>query len=671
MSKSGALAGVIASAVAMAGISAAGLSTPAHAGQKPAYTPIAGSSVPFTTHTRVIGTVAGSTKLTIQVWLTPNVTAAQRFATAVSTPGSTQFHHYLSPVAYTAHYGPTPGAADKVKSWLRTQGFTGISAGPGRSYVRATATATAIDAAFHTKLDLYQSSAQVNGGAYALRANSQPVSVPGSLSGSVLGVTGLDNAAPILPIERPGSGAASGAVAGKAQRAAASPAGTSPGCSQYYGQHIATGWPKKFGTTSFPTEMCGYSGGQLRAAYGANTANTGQGQTIALVELGLTPNMFLTLQDYAAANKLPAPSPKRYAERSLGQGNACANGLSTVEEQLDVEASYAMAPGANQLVVGGDTCSNGDSGLQGVFNADLTVLNGTGKHPLASVASNSWESGAESQGAALTNIEHAYLLQAAAEGVGMYFSSGDGSGVLAPSSDPYAIAVGGTTLGLGKTSNRLFETGWSTEVSPLSPDGKSWLDFGEFGASGGGPSLLWSQPGYQKGVVPASLAKAPGNRGGAIRSVPDISADADFLTGMAVGLLTSLGPGNPPTYFQTAIGGTSLAAPLVAGMVTAAQQGQARPFGFINPAIYKLAGTGAFHDALPITASTPALYHGMFCSSNDCDPGGPPILTAFDVQSYSMGGYTGQVTLKGYDNMSGLGTPSGQAFITALRKLEK
>ena len=35
-----------------------------------------------------------------------------------------------------------------------------------------------------------------------------------------------------------------------------------------------------------------------------------------------------------------------------------------------------------------------------------------------------------------------------------------------------------------------------------------------------------------------------------------------------------------------------------------------------------------------------------------------------------MAGYTGQVTLKGYDNMTGIGTPHGQVFITALRGLE-
>jgi hypothetical protein len=35
-----------------------------------------------------------------------------------------------------------------------------------------------------------------------------------------------------------------------------------------------------------------------------------------------------------------------------------------------------------------------------------------------------------------------------------------------------------------------------------------------------------------------------------------------------------------------------------------------------------------------------------------------------------MNGYTGQVTLKGYDNMTGIGTPNGQQFINALRKIE-
>ena len=40
-----------------------------------------------------------------------------------------------------------------------------------------------------------------------------------------------------------------------------------------------------------------------------------------------------------------------------------------------------------------------------------------------------------------------------------------------------------------------------------------------------------------------------------------------------------------------------------------------------------------------------------------------------DGQSPSVPGYTGQVSMKGYDNMTGVGVPNGQAFIKALRKL--
>ena len=195
----------------------------------------------------------------------------------------------------------------------------------------------------------------------------------------------------------------------------------------------------------------------------------------------------------------------------------------------------------------------------------------------------------------------------------------------------------------------------------------AWVDEGEQGAAGGGPSLLWKQPADQKNVVPARLAKAPGNRGGLVRSAPDISADADPFTGFAVGLL-SFPKNKPPQFSESDIGGTSLASPLVAGIVAAAQQGQHHSFGLINPAVYKLAGSTALHDALPLTRHSPSLFRGTFCDEQTC---GSELLTAFDDQSFAMFGYTGQVTLKGYDNMTGVGTPAGQQFITALRHLEK
>jgi hypothetical protein len=101
-------------------------------------------------------------------------------------------------------------------------------------------------------------------------------------------------------------------------------------------------------------------------------------------------------------------------------------------------------------------------------------------------------------------------------------------------------------------------------------------------------------------------------------------------------------------------------------MVIAAQQGQSEPFGFINPTIYELAGTSAIYDTLPLNSHSPALYDGEVCDITYC---GIKSLTTFDDQSPTMFGYTGQVTLKGYDNMTGVGTPAGQNFIDALRKL--
>jgi len=49
---------------------------------------------------------------------------------------------------------------------------------------------------------------------------------------------------------------------------------------------------------------------------------------------------------------------------------------------------------------------------------------------------------------------------------------------------------------------------------------------------------------------------------------------------------------------------------------------------------------------------------------------GIPGLITFDDQSPAMASYTGQVTLRGYDNMTGIGTPNGQPFLRALRRLE-
>jgi subtilase family serine protease len=652
---------VAATALAATTIAVAGGGFAAHAAASTsltssASTALPGSAVPFAGTNRAISAVPAGNRLTIQLWLKPRTAAAESYAAAVSTRGSALFKHFLTPAAYTARFGATAAEAASVKSWLTSAGFAGVAADSGRDYVQATGAVSTIDTAMKTQLRYYASSATATAGKYRLRGNSVPLSLPASIAASVAGVTGLDNAAPESTFIRDSDSAAKiGATP------AAGGTAISYACSSWYLQHyVVNRLPKKYGTTKFPTVICGYSADQLRSAYGYSRHNAGKGVTVALIELGLAPDMFQTLKDYTTANHIQSPSTIRYAELSLGRGSACGD-PADIEEQLDVEASYDMAPLANQLVVGGDSCDDGDYGLQGIYDADIAVLNGSGNHPLAAITSNSWEADDETIPVNLLHIEHSYLVRAAAEGVSMLFSSGDGSGVETPSSDPYATAVGGTTLGIGRHDPRLFETGWSDDVS-IDVNNK-WISQGEFGAAGGGPSLLWAQPAYQQGVVPNSLATAPGNRGGLVRAVPDISADADAFTAMAVGLLNFNQNGVVTGYFETSIGGTSLASPLVAGLVADAEQYQ-HPFGFLNPALYQLAGTGALNDPTPITSATPSRYHGVACDVALC---GVQLLTTFDEQSFSMPGYTGQVTRKGYDTMTGVGTPHGQAFVYDMR----
>jgi subtilase family serine protease len=234
--------------------------------------------------------------------------------------------------------------------------------------------------------------------------------------------------------------------------------------------------------------------------------------------------------------------------------------------------------------------------------------------------------------------------------------------VRSPSDDPFATGVGGTSLGIGPTGGRLFETGWSTGVARISKH--HWATpFGNF-AAGGGPSPRWAEPAYQKGIVPAALS-----RHGASRSVPDLSALADPTTGISIGMLT-FPRHSPPRFVRLLTGGTSLASPLVAGLVADAQQGH-QPFGFLNPVLYRLAGTAAFHDVLPETSRVRPVFRAVICGSDDglCTlyaGNSGPVMNIFDLQASS---FTRQVTLKGYDNMTGLGSPNGQSFIAALRRL--
>ncbi len=65
--------------------------------REPAETILVGSAVPFTSFTPSTGDLAGSNRLTVELWLNPDLAAAEQFADAVSTPGSPLFRGLPEP----------------------------------------------------------------------------------------------------------------------------------------------------------------------------------------------------------------------------------------------------------------------------------------------------------------------------------------------------------------------------------------------------------------------------------------------------------------------------------------------------------------------------------------------------------------------------------------------
>ncbi len=594
---------------------------------------IPGTSPVWATTSNAAGTPAASSTVTFRVALKLRDAAnAEKLAQDVSNPASASYGKYLTASAFNARFAPTDASVAKVKSYLASQGISVGAVADGNKWVTATGTVAQINQAFGTVMKTYLWQGK------KLRAPASPVSVPASVGADVSAVAGLSEDG---TLRRPANRKPN---ADKPTAAQATPPPASQ-CSDYWGEYQQT-LPKAFGQTSFNTYICGYTPAQLRGAYG--TANsvaggtTGKGVTVAIIDAYASPTM---LADANAYSKAVGDKPFKNGQYSqlvfspFNLQDECGgeegwNG----EQTLDVEAVHGMAPEAKVLYLGAKNC---DDGIDDALNFVVT-------NQLASIVSNSYGNTGEQVPADEIALEHAIFVQAAAEGIGMYFSSGDdGDDVIDgldpqpdySASDPMVTAVGGTSLLLDKNGNRVTEVGWETTLDFIDYSGKKAVyesklpgDF-VFGA-GGGVSTLFAQPWYQQGTVPNGLAKSRG--AGAMRVVPDISADGDPYTGFYYGETVD------GVFTIDTIGGTSLACPLIAGIQALASQGRKFPIGFANPLLYSL-GNSAYRDVTP----QPALHYASVSGA---------YVGTFDIGST-------QKTRVGYDDETGLGTPKGAAFL--------
>ena len=158
-------------------------------------------------------------------------------------------------------------------------------------------------------------------------------------------------------------------------------------------------------------------------------------------------------------------------------------------------------------------------------------------------------------------------------GAGAAFTAVKGVNLL--DADPLVLAAGGTSLQANRSTGAYAgESVWNT------PPGQSPLGFSL--SSGGGLSNLFPRPAYQDGV--------PGT--GVTRGVPDVAADADASTGMAMAL--SVGG---QRYILAGTSGTSAAAPLWAAVITLADQYARRPWASSTPPSTASAAAPSYHKA--------------------------------------------------------------------------
>ena len=571
-----------------------------------------------------IGALPSAQDLGLGVALKPrDANALAAYAAAVSTPGSPEFHRFLSAKEFAARFAPAPSIVSALVRTLKADGLRVGSIPQNRLLIPVTGTVKGVETALHTHVDAYR----LAGGSLGWAAAVAP-SLPRAVANSISSVLGLDNLVP--PVATPRV-LRSAAVAQATPRAARQVTAAPAACSV---------------ANSLASGSGGWTESDIAQAYGLSSlyqqGDLGAGQTIAVFEL----EPFL-MSDVATFDKCMFGASHTSLISIQHVDGFALSGAGAGEAALDVEEISALAPAAHIAVYESPNTTFGalDSYAQ-MVSADS-----------ANIISTSW--GECEQALAIgapgsAQLESTLFEEAATQGQTVFASSGDdGSDDCAntlfsssrpvapylsvddPSSQPYVLSVGGTSLASAR--------------QPLtSADESVWNDGAHGGGGGGGISTNWAIPSWQAN----SGIPGVGTSGG--REVPDVSASADPSHGITIyvsptnisttsSFLTAKPAGPAGKGGWTMIGGTSSAAPLWAAMAAEiAASGSAgtacsslpvtaggADLGFIAPELYAVAATH---------------YTDSF---NDVTVGGNDV--------FGLGG--GYRASPGYDVASGLGSP--------------
>jgi Pro-kumamolisin, activation domain/IPT/TIG domain/PASTA domain len=590
---------------------------------------------------RVIGPLSSSTTVSGVVVLRPRDEGAlTRFIAKVTDKKSALFHHYLTPGTFAQKFGPTPSSIASVTSQLRAKGLSVQVARDGM-IVRFRAPADKAEAAFGTGLE----KVRLAGGAIG-QARTGAIRLPATIAAKVAAVVGLDNLVRYhsSSVLRPTKAAAATHAAAKTS-SFIHPAGSPTACSD--AQQAA----QEFG---------GLTDDQIANAYGAfglyGQGDFGAGQHVGIFELEPFATDDIQTFDtcyFGATAASDMISRLNTVPVDGGQPQGPGGGEAT----LDIQDVSAFAPGANIDVYEAPNTTFGSFDMYAQMVNDNTDQ----------IISSSWglcEQAVQEGSPGVQQAENLVFQQAAAQGQSVFSAAGDNGdndcnafrttapvdpvlSVDDPSSQPYVVAVGGTTI--DNATQDPLEHVWN--------DGAAW------GSTGGGISESWPAPSWQlSSLVPGGisdsgnqdtvsaaenfmstgfcLSDSPG--GGfesACRQLPDVSAQADEFTGAITIFVGELGFG------WTTIGGTSSSAPMWAALLADINESStcqnnglgSAGVGFVSPLLYTVASN---------PTSYAASFNDITTGNNDqygISPSGGPAL---------YGATTG------YDMASGLGTPA-------------
>lgn len=345
---------------------------------------------------------------------------------------------------------------------------------------------------------------------------------------------------------------------------------------------------------------------------------TGKGSTIAIIDGFGDPSIKYDVRAFDNVTGLPPVNlsivyPNNV--RPTGYNYSWA-----IETATDVEWAHALAPGANIVLVVAK-----DANVSSLDSAVSYVIS----HKLANIMSLSWGIPENQLGLNGVNTFSGVYQEAAQNGITVLAATGDFGAydqqktptVNFPSSDPYVLAIGGTSLFV--YNNQYTQKAWGGIL-----DGSSY-------GGGGGYSKYYSAPWWQK---------AP-NFGSASRGTPDVSMNANKDTGMFVI--------SQAKDFK--IGGTSIGTPIWADVVSMMDQAAGHPLGFVSPLLYQISNTPAYAKSFfDITSGNNGYYNATKGWDAATGLGTPKVSTlvnntvAFEKSYGAMGIITGS----GYNSTS-------------------